>query len=269
MTTDITELAQRMKAAAEKATKGQWVAFTDTATKTFAVHTPNDKRCENIIKWAGFDCQKNAGANAEFIALANPVNTLALVEALEKAQQERENWHTSFDNERFRADKLKAHIDEMTEERTGSINELSRIIQREIKAKREAEKRIAELERSETQLIDERDAAESALADMYEAGTGERPEWSNAFGFCDAVDEVRENVDSWIRRAEAAEKRIAELEARIITVKFEPIPMEELGNRGDGKKHPYMFGAGYNSAVVHCESVLHQACAAAGIGKGE
>ncbi len=69
---------------------------------------------------------------------------------------------------------------------------------------------------------------------------------------------------------EAAEKRIAELEARTITVKFEPIPMEELGNRRDGKKHPYMFGAGYNSAVVHCESVLHQACAAAGIGvKGE
>jgi hypothetical protein len=31
-----------------------------------------------------------------------------------------------------------------------------------------------------------------------------------------------------------------------------------------------MFGAGYNSAVAHCESVLHQACAAAGIGvKGE
>ncbi|MDM2717180.1 hypothetical protein OGY34_11955 [Citrobacter sp. Cy232] len=69
---------------------------------------------------------------------------------------------------------------------------------------------------------------------------------------------------------EAAEKRIAELEARTITVKFEPIPMEELGNCRDGKKHPYMFGAGYNSAVVHCESVLHQACAAAGIGvKGE
>lgn len=69
-----------------------------------------------------------------------------LVEALEKAQQERENWRTSFDNERFRADKLKAHIDEMTEERTASINELSRIIQKEVKAKREAEQCIAELE---------------------------------------------------------------------------------------------------------------------------
>lgn len=105
---------------------------------------------------------------------ANPANVLALVEALEKAQQhiarqeqillnqdeslsirrgeleaaqqERDNWRTSFDNERFRADKLKAHIDEMTEERTASINELSRIIQKEVKAKREAEQCIAALE---------------------------------------------------------------------------------------------------------------------------
>ncbi|HID2839902.1 TPA: ead/Ea22-like family protein [Klebsiella pneumoniae] len=87
MTTDITELAQSLKAAAEKATPGQWVAFTDTATRTFSVHTPDDARCENIIKWAGFDCQKNAKSNAKFIALANPANILTLVEALEKAQQ--------------------------------------------------------------------------------------------------------------------------------------------------------------------------------------
>ncbi|HIE3804931.1 TPA: ead/Ea22-like family protein [Klebsiella pneumoniae] len=87
MTTDITELAQSLKASAKKATKGQWVAFTDTATRTFSVHTSDDARCENIIKWTGFDCQKNAKANAEYIALANPANILALVEALEKAQR--------------------------------------------------------------------------------------------------------------------------------------------------------------------------------------
>ncbi|WP_341875447.1 ead/Ea22-like family protein, partial [Enterobacter hormaechei] len=67
---------------------------------------------------------------------------------------------------------------------------------------------------------------------------------------------------------EAAERRIAELEAIAKSVKFDPIPMEDLGNKSDGKKHPYMFGAGYNSAVVHCESVLLQAFAAAA-GKGE
>ncbi|EAO9557902.1 protein Ead [Salmonella enterica] len=57
-----------------------------------------------------------------------------------------------------------------------------------------ARQRIAELENSETQLINERDAAESALADMYQAATGERPEWSNMFGFSDAVDVVEERL---------------------------------------------------------------------------
>ena len=84
---DITALAQRMKAAAEKATPGEWRAFTHPASGTYAVHTPKDKRCEDVIKWPGFDGRKNAGANANFVATANPANVLALVEALEKAQQ--------------------------------------------------------------------------------------------------------------------------------------------------------------------------------------
>lgn len=70
----------------------------------------------------------------------------------------------------------------------------------------------------------------------------------------------------WADKFREAEKRIAELEALAKSVKFDPIPMEELGNKSDGKKHPYMFGAGYNSAVVHCESVMLKAFAAAGIG---
>ncbi|EAW8928062.1 ead/Ea22-like family protein [Salmonella enterica] len=49
-------------------------------------------------------------------------------------------------------------------------------------------------ENLQLQLINERDAAESALADMYQAATGERPEWSNMFGFADAVDVVEERL---------------------------------------------------------------------------
>lgn len=124
MTTDITELAQSLKAAAEKWQEA-WGKY-DKVEITIAEFIRAANQYESIVK--------------------DPANVLALVEALEKAQQERDNWRTSFDNERFRADKLKAHIDEMTEERTASINELSRIIQKEVKAKREAEKRIAEME---------------------------------------------------------------------------------------------------------------------------
>lgn len=53
---------------------------------------------------------------------------------------------------------------------------------------------IAELEKSEEQLINERDHAESALDDMYFAATGNRPEWSNWFGFSDAVDAVVDRI---------------------------------------------------------------------------
>lgn len=113
--TDITELAQRMKAAAEKATPGEWWAdevknegcygsgddcvegFTSYAIygydgKTLFDSLNSDAACiceeydgEGHVAW-----DETAQRNAEFIALANPANILALVEALEKAQAENE-----------------------------------------------------------------------------------------------------------------------------------------------------------------------------------
>ena len=110
--TDITELAQRMKAAAEKATPGEWWAdevknegcygsgddcvegFTSYAIygadgKALFDSLNSDAACiseeydgEGHVAW-----DETAQRNAEFIALANPANILALVEALEKAQQ--------------------------------------------------------------------------------------------------------------------------------------------------------------------------------------
>ncbi|HBR4778063.1 TPA: ead/Ea22-like family protein [Klebsiella michiganensis] len=166
MTTDITELAQSLKAAAEKATQGEWWAdevknegcygsgddcvegFTSYAIygsdgQTLFDSLNSDAACiceeydgEGHVAW-----DETAQRNAEFITLANPANVLALVEELEKAQQhiarqeqillnqdeslsirrgeleaaqqERDNWLTSFENERFRADKLKTYIDDI------------------------------------------------------------------------------------------------------------------------------------------------------------
>lgn len=110
--TDITELAQRMKAAAEKATPGEWWAdevknegcygsgddcvegFTSYAIygsdgQTLFDSLNSDSACiseeydgEGHVAW-----DETAQRNAEFIALANPANVLALVEALEKTRQ--------------------------------------------------------------------------------------------------------------------------------------------------------------------------------------
>ncbi|EPF4932629.1 TPA: ead/Ea22-like family protein [Klebsiella pneumoniae] len=79
--TDITELAQSLKAAAEKATPGNWRAFQyhDGRCGIGGGHNAEIMVCEHISKERPHD--------AMFIALANPANVLALVEALEKAQQ--------------------------------------------------------------------------------------------------------------------------------------------------------------------------------------
>ncbi|HGB6508701.1 TPA: ead/Ea22-like family protein [Salmonella enterica subsp. enterica serovar Zanzibar] len=60
-----------------------------------------------------------------------------------------------------------------------------------------AERSIAELERSETQLINERDSAESALNDAYKAVMGQAPEWSNWFSFESAIDEIELACELW------------------------------------------------------------------------
>lgn len=123
--TDITELAQRMKAAAEKATPGEWWAdevknegcygsgddcvegFTSYAIygsdgQTLFDSLNSDAACiceeydgEGHVAW-----DETAQRNAEFIALANPANILALVEALEKAQTERDEFRNRLKLER-------------------------------------------------------------------------------------------------------------------------------------------------------------------------
>ncbi|EDW1079190.1 ead/Ea22-like family protein [Salmonella enterica subsp. enterica] len=111
-----------------------------------------------------------------------------------------EAWEKEFPDEVAIAERMLALLDELEhyksrEERvTKLVMDNSTSWDALYKKLEAAEKRIAELERSETQLINERDAAESALADMYQAATGERPEWSNMFGFADAVDVVEERL---------------------------------------------------------------------------
>ena len=82
------------------------------------------------------------------------------------------------------------------------------------------DRRIAELERSETQLINERDSAESALNDAYKAVMGQAPEWSNWFSFENAIDEIELACELWRNQTDDViqfRQRIAELEANLET----------------------------------------------------
>ncbi len=84
--TDITELAQQLKAAAEKATPGEWVYFPKNTSIEYDVGSDESQGSILYVDSGDFT-QAQTDRNGEFIALANPANILALVEALEKAQQ--------------------------------------------------------------------------------------------------------------------------------------------------------------------------------------
>ncbi|EPE8719340.1 ead/Ea22-like family protein [Klebsiella variicola] len=84
--TDITELAQSLKAAAEKATPGEWVYFPKNTSIEYDVGSDESQGSILYVDSGDFT-QVQTDRNGEFIALANPANILALVEALDKAQR--------------------------------------------------------------------------------------------------------------------------------------------------------------------------------------
>ena len=151
MTTDITELAQSLKAAAEKATQGEWWAdevknegcygsgddcvegFTSYAIygsdgQTLFDSLNSDAACiceeydgEGHVAW-----DETAQRNAEFIAMANPANILTLVEALEKAQQQM----TESEN---RVRKQNRHICELFDDNTALRQRIAELESRTVK----------------------------------------------------------------------------------------------------------------------------------------
>ncbi|HBS7006752.1 TPA: ead/Ea22-like family protein [Klebsiella pneumoniae] len=169
--TDITELAQRMKAAAEKATPGEWWAdevknegcygsgddcvegFTSYAIygsdgQTLFDSLNSDAACiseeydgEGHVAW-----DETAQRNAEFIALANPANILALVEALEKAQQRIDELENDEVRQRLANAEHQLYMAELAKHNLKA----SRKVQ--FRKRRAAEKRIGELEREQEQL---------------------------------------------------------------------------------------------------------------------
>ncbi|MFU2371927.1 ead/Ea22-like family protein [Escherichia coli] len=172
---------QALRLAAENATPGEWCADDYHGVIADAGLNAN----YYIASCSGPDNR----SNKRFIAAANPATVLALLDENESMCRDLIARNGEIEGLR----KLVAEL----EETKSKLNEQREYYEGVIS---DGSKRIAELEKSEEQLISERDHAESALADMYFAATGDRPEWSNWFGFSDAVDAV---VD-----------RIADLEAK-------------------------------------------------------
>ncbi|ECY9572015.1 ead/Ea22-like family protein [Salmonella enterica] len=172
-----------LREVAEKATPGNWhrasSRFNGITVTPFSL-------CDEEVMLAHAVEKRDA----EFIAAANPATMLALLDENLQLQREKD-----------------------------AIEAVALALRDDMRQAREqleaAEKRNAELERSETQLIDERDNAESALNDAYKAVMGQAPEWSNWFSFENAIDEIELACEQWRNQTDDVirfRQRIAELE---------------------------------------------------------
>ncbi|EMY3087608.1 ead/Ea22-like family protein [Raoultella ornithinolytica] len=89
MTTDITELAQSLKAAITNATPGPWYVHDKPCEDgNYGIDTSDKEFLAEAVVWWGFARQSIwREEDAKFIALANPANVTLLVEALEKSEK--------------------------------------------------------------------------------------------------------------------------------------------------------------------------------------
>ncbi|EHQ1774887.1 ead/Ea22-like family protein [Salmonella enterica subsp. enterica serovar Saintpaul] len=175
---------------------------------------------------------------------------LSLLDELDFKEEQRANWFQMAQKLGEDLDAAERHIAETDHDNA------------ELTAKIELmDRRIAELERSETQLINERDYAESALNDAYKAVMGQAPEWSNWFSFENAIDEIELACELWRNQTDDViqfRQRIQELEAREITLP------QRLQPGADGYDDWYVHSAD-DGEYLKADDVI-EAILAAGIG---
>ena len=122
MTTDITELAQSLKAAAEKATQGRWEYYPGNTSIEYNVDSMDEDQGSIVYVDSGDFTQAQTDRNGEFISLANPANILALVEALEKAKGMDAYWKTQCRGITDHCEELQVRIAEL-ESRTVTVKQ--------------------------------------------------------------------------------------------------------------------------------------------------
>lgn len=197
---------------------------------THAAHLKNPRNYDALDAWDK--------AISEFMALVNNDELNIITSLIEEVDMEtgyREGafvacnrWHTKFRDTETKLEAAENRIAEL-ESKTSTCepfaheqNELA--INTNLDSINDAVemdrlyKRIAELERSETQLINERDYAESALNDAYKAVMGQAPEWSNWFSFENAIDEIELACEQWRNQTDDViqfRQRIQELEEKL------------------------------------------------------
>ncbi|HFL7997049.1 TPA: ead/Ea22-like family protein [Klebsiella pneumoniae] len=229
--TDITELAQRLKAAAEKASNGDWVKESGDGWE--ACCSANDQANGGFIiaHFVGPD----AAENREFVQAANPANVLALVEALEyyKSREER--------------------VTSLVRDNSKSWDELYRQV--EAKGKRNVE--LVEALESEKRICATWRKTAEANSEKLEKAQQQTTESENR------VRKQNRHICELFDDNTALRQRIAELESSTVTVKLASrrLPSDYV----DGEFGNDDLAATHNACRLECKVSVEKYLSAHGI----
>ncbi|WP_104075975.1 ead/Ea22-like family protein [Escherichia coli] len=177
---------QELREAAEQATQDEWVAYILPGHNgIYPARTSEGRHCGYFIDWPGIDGQRNAGANARYIAAIPPKVALALLDERERNQQYIKRRDQENEDIALTVGKLRVELE-------GKDSKIANLT-----AERDALR--------EGEMGDARHSNTRAAADIY-FQLVEECEIPAGGSLVEYVDDMREKL-------EAAEKRIAELES--------------------------------------------------------
>ncbi|HGU6598495.1 TPA: ead/Ea22-like family protein [Escherichia coli] len=156
---------QELREAAEQATQDEWVAYILPGHNgIYPARTSEGRHCGYFIDWPGIDGQRNAGANARYIAAITPKVALALLDEINALEETRINDVCRIAELTKQLESAKSKLNEQREHYEGVIADGGKRIA-------ELEKQCAESERKALSNFEECAAMAERIEELEQANT--------------------------------------------------------------------------------------------------
>nr|WP_230887234.1 ead/Ea22-like family protein [Escherichia coli] len=156
---------QELREAAEQATQDEWVAYIFPGHNgIYPARTSEGRHCGYFIDWPGIDGQRNAGANARYIAAIPPKVALALLDEINALEETRINDVCRIAELTKQLESAKSKLNEQREHYEGVIADGGKRIA-------ELEKQCAESERKALSNFEECAAMADRIEELEQANT--------------------------------------------------------------------------------------------------
>ncbi|EEY6239592.1 TPA: ead/Ea22-like family protein [Escherichia coli] len=156
---------QELREAAEQATQDEWVAYILPGHNgIYPARTSEGRHCGFFIDWPGIDGQRNAGANARYIAAIPPKVALALLDEINALEETRINDVCRIAELTKQLESAKSKLNEQREHYEGVIADGGKRIA-------ELEKQCAESERKALSNFEECAAMAERIEELEQANT--------------------------------------------------------------------------------------------------